>query len=140
MADLFRAGVETHSIKGQRQERTRPRSSCHSIPSTARRAILFWRRKRLAAVIRTFEVARLVHPERKLAGMTVAGGFGSRDIALAVLCDRNSKGIAHCLWVAYLIRHQAGLDKRRKIAECAVVLLRVNRLNGDQALEQVFDL
>src|SRR6266571_8099475 len=140
MADLLRAGVETRSIKGQGQERTRPRSSCHSIPPTARRAILFWRRKRLAAVIRTFDVARLVHPERKLAGMTVANRLSRRDITLAVLRDRNPKGIAHSLWLAYLIRHQTGLDKRRKIAECAVVLLSIARLKGDQALEQVFDI
>src|SRR5439155_17911367 len=138
MADLLRAGVETHSIKRQGQERTRPRSSCHSIPPTARRAILFWRRKRLAAVISTFDVARLVHPERKLAGMTVADRLSRRDITLAVLRDRNPKGIAHSLWLAYLIRHQTGLDKLPKIADYSVLLLRIARLKGYQALEQSF--
>src|SRR5882762_7862694 len=76
---------------------------------------LLRRSHRLAAVVDALDGAGLVHPVRKLASMTVARGFRSGQIALAVLSNRDAKVVTEIFRVSGSFGNQAGAYKRRQI-------------------------
>src|SRR5206468_4310400 len=91
----------------------------------------------LSTVVDTLDGAGLIHPIRKLAGVSVTRRLGAGQVSLAVLPRRDAEVVAELFGITRRFRNQAGAYQRSQVPE-SIVLLTVNDLHGNHALQQLF--